>query len=79
VRRAPEHRTRDPRSGRAPRLARYTPSHRSGPVKYFRREEGGVSQFNYWRDNLLLTWMQARLLLGFVPRLPLLVWRKLRT
>ena len=48
-------------------------------MKYFRREEGGVSQFNYWRDNLLLTWMQARLLLGFEARLPLLVWRKLRT
>ena len=49
----------------------------AAPVKYFRPEEGGVSHFNYWRDNALLTWMHARLLLGFLLRLPLLVWRKL--
>jgi hypothetical protein len=48
------------------------------PVKYFRAEEGGVSHFNYVRDNALLTWMHARLLLGFILRLPLLIYRLLR-
>jgi glycosyltransferase involved in cell wall biosynthesis len=46
-------------------------------VKYFRPDEGGVSHFNYLRDNLLLSWMHARLLLGFVLRLPLLLLRRL--
>ncbi len=45
------------------------------PVKYFKPEEGGVSHFNYWRDNLLLTWMHTRLFLGFVRRLPRLLSR----
>ncbi len=45
-------------------------------VKYFRPEEGGVSHFNYLRDNLLLSWMHARLLLGFVWRLPVLLVRR---
>ncbi len=40
------------------------------PVRYFRPEEGGVSHFNYWRDNLLLSWMHLRLALGFLLRLP---------
>jgi glycosyltransferase involved in cell wall biosynthesis len=48
------------------------------PVRYFRPEEGGVSHFNYWRDNVLLTWMHARLFTGFWLRLPLLAWRRLR-
>ncbi|CAL96533.1 glycosyltransferase family 2 protein [Azoarcus olearius] len=47
------------------------------PVKYFRADEGGVSHFNYWRDNALLTWMHSRLFAGFVLRLPLLLWRRL--
>lgn len=47
------------------------------PVKYFSPEEGGVSHFNYLRDNLLLTWMHSRLFAGFVLRLPLLLWRRL--
>jgi glycosyltransferase involved in cell wall biosynthesis len=47
-------------------------------VRYFRADEGGVSHFNYLRDNLLLTWMHARLLAGFVLRLPLLLARRLR-
>jgi glycosyltransferase involved in cell wall biosynthesis len=46
------------------------------PVKYFNREEGGVSHFNYWRDNALLTWMHTRLFLGFVVRLPVLMLRR---
>jgi glycosyltransferase involved in cell wall biosynthesis len=48
------------------------------PVRYFRAEDGGVSHFRYLRDNILLTWMHARLLAGFVLRLPLLLWRRLR-
>ncbi len=47
------------------------------PVRYFRAEEGGVSHFNYLRDNTLLTWMHTRLFLGFVLRLPVLAWRRL--
>jgi len=43
-------------------------------VRYFRGDEGGVSHFHYWRDNALLTWMHARLLIGFVLRLPWLLW-----
>lgn len=47
-------------------------------VRYFRPDEGGVSHFNYLRDNLLLSWMHGRLLLGFVVRLPLLIARRIR-
>jgi glycosyltransferase involved in cell wall biosynthesis len=47
------------------------------PVRYFTPEEGGVSHFNYWRDNVLLTSMYTRLFLGFVLRLPLLLARRL--
>ena len=47
------------------------------PVKYLQAHEGGVSHFNYRRDNLLLTWMHIRLMVGFVLRLPMLVMRKL--
>ena len=48
------------------------------PVRYLSADEGGVSHFNYWRDNVLLTWMHMRLLVGFVFRLPLLAIRRLR-
>jgi len=47
------------------------------PVKYLQEHEGGVSHFNYRRDNLLLTWMHIRLMVGFVVRLPLLMIGKL--
>ena len=47
------------------------------PVRYFQASEGGVSHFKYLRDNTLLTWMHTRLFLGFVLRLPMLIWRKL--
>ena len=49
------------------------------PVKYLRADEGGVSHFNYLRDNTLLTWMHLRLMLGFLLRLPLLLRRRLNT
>ena len=48
------------------------------PVKYLTAEEGGVSHFRYGRDNALLTWMHARLMVEFVLRLPGLLWRKAR-
>jgi glycosyltransferase involved in cell wall biosynthesis len=49
----------------------------NAPVRYFTPEEGGVSHFNYLRDNLLLSGMHTRLFTGFVLRLPLLLWRRL--
>ena len=48
------------------------------PVRYFSPAEGGVSHFNYWRDNALLTWMHSRLFAGFLLRLPVLAVRRLR-
>jgi glycosyltransferase involved in cell wall biosynthesis len=48
-------------------------------IRYLRPDEGGVSHFNYFRDNLLLAWMHARLFFGFLLRLPLLVARRLRS
>lgn len=48
------------------------------PVKYLRPDEGGVSHFNYWRDNVLLTWMHTRLVLESLVRMPWLLWRKFR-
>ena len=48
----------------------------AAPVKYLTAEEGGVSHFRYGRDNVLLTWMHLRLMLEFVLRLPLLLWRR---
>jgi glycosyltransferase involved in cell wall biosynthesis len=53
------------------------PINLDAPVRYLSAEEGGVSHFRYGRDNLLLTWMHTRLMLEFVCRLPLLVWRRL--
>jgi glycosyltransferase involved in cell wall biosynthesis len=55
------------------------PLSKPAPVRYLRREEGGVSHFHYLRDNLLLTWMHTRLMLGFLPRLPLLLGYRLRS
>ena len=55
------------------------PVSKPAPVRYFRREEGGVSHFHYVRDNLLLAWMHVRLILGFLPRLPLLLGYRLRS
>ncbi len=53
-----------------------TPINLPAAVRYFRPEEGGVSHFNYWRDNVLLTSMHFRLFLGFLLRLPLLIMRR---
>ena len=54
------------------------PVNLDAPVKYLAACEGGVSHFNYLRDNTLLTWMHLRLVLGFIVRLPLLLFRRLR-
>jgi len=48
------------------------------PVKYLSPAEGGVSHFNYLRDNVLLTFMHLRLLLETVLRLPVLLPRRWR-
>lgn len=45
--------------------------------RYFNAAEGGVSHFNYLRDNILITWMYFRLLIEFFIRLPVLLLRKL--
>ncbi|MET0378809.1 MAG: glycosyltransferase family 2 protein, partial [Spongiibacteraceae bacterium] len=55
------------------------PINLSSPVRYLRAEEGGVSHFNYWRDNRLLTWMHLRLMIGFAMRLPWLLWRRFKS
>jgi len=55
-----------------------TPINLDAPVKYLRADEGGVSHFHYGRDNALLTWMHLRLMVEFVLRSPLLVWRRAR-
>jgi glycosyltransferase involved in cell wall biosynthesis len=54
------------------------PVNLDAPVRYLSADEGGVSHFRYGRDNLLLTWMHTRLMVEFVLRLPLLLWRKAR-
>ena len=54
-----------------------TPVNIAAPVKYLRADEGGVSHFNYLRDNVLLTWMHARLMFEFLFRLPALLRRRL--
>ena len=45
------------------------------PVRYLTEMEDGVSQFRYLRDNVLLTGMHIRLLVGCLWRLPYLLWR----
>jgi glycosyltransferase involved in cell wall biosynthesis len=54
------------------------PINLEAPVRYFRADEGGVSHFRYGRDNLLLSWMHARLFSGFLLRLPVLIARRLK-
>lgn len=54
------------------------PVNLDAPVKYLSTEEGGVSHFRYGRDNLLLSWMHTRLMVEFVLRLPVLLWRRAR-
>lgn len=55
-----------------------TPINIDAPVRYPKKEDGGVSHFHYGRDNLLLAWMHTRLMLGGLLRLPQQAWRKAR-
>ena len=55
-----------------------TPINLAAPVRYLTAEEGGVSHFQYGRDNVLLSWMHLRLMLEFAWRLPGLVMRRVR-
>ena len=47
------------------------------PVRYLRPEEGGITHFRYGRDNVLLTWMHFRLVMGMLARLPVLCLRRI--
>jgi len=47
------------------------------PVRYFRPEEGGVSHFNYLRDNVILFCMHVRLVVESLLRLPFLIGRRI--
>jgi hypothetical protein len=47
------------------------------PVRYPSRQQGGITHFHYLRDNTLLVWTHARLILGMIVRIPkLLRFRK---
>jgi glycosyltransferase involved in cell wall biosynthesis len=45
-------------------------------VRYLDTSEGGVSHFKYVRDNVILTWMHARLFFEAVVRMPLMLLRR---
>lgn len=54
----------------------FRPINLPAPVRYFTPAQGGVSHFRYLRDNVLLSWMHLRLVVGSVRRLPtILRWR----
>jgi glycosyltransferase involved in cell wall biosynthesis len=52
------------------------------PIRYtpveVRYPEDGSSHFHYLRDNVIISWMHTRLIVGMLLRLPMLLWRKLR-
>ncbi|MEX2381203.1 MAG: glycosyltransferase family 2 protein [Opitutales bacterium] len=47
-----------------------TPINRQAPVRYLKKEDGGVSHFHYGRDNIKLIVMHVRLAFGLLRRLP---------
>jgi glycosyltransferase involved in cell wall biosynthesis len=49
------------------------------PVRYFQRQDGGVSHFKYVRDNILLVFMYVRLFAELLPRLPRLLSQRIRS
>jgi glycosyltransferase involved in cell wall biosynthesis len=55
----------------------HDPINRAVPVRYFRPEEGGISHFCYFRDNVALFFMHVRLLLESLVRMPFLLARRL--
>ena len=52
------------------------------PIRYtpveVRYPEDGASHFHYLRDNVIISWMHTRLIIGMLLRLPMLLWRKVR-
>lgn len=40
--------------------------------------DNGVSHFQMFRDNVGISWMHTRLVCAMLPRIPMLLWRKLR-
>jgi glycosyltransferase involved in cell wall biosynthesis len=48
----------------------------AAPVRYFRADEGGVTHFHYWRDNVLLISMFFRLAPGWIARIPVMLVRR---
>ncbi len=46
----------------------------SGRVTYPR---GGISHFNMWQDNVLISWLHTRLIVGMLIRLPWLLGRRI--
>lgn len=54
------------------------PINLDAPVRYLSASEGGVSHFHYVRDNVLLTWMHTRLVIGALWRLPALMLYRVR-
>jgi len=56
----------------------FAPLNLPAPVRYWKSHQGGVSHFNYVRDNALLISMHLRLLFGFLVRLPTLLARRVR-
>lgn len=44
--------------------------------RYFTPAQGGVSHFHYLRTNAVLAWMHTRLMIGFLLRLPWLIWQR---
>jgi glycosyltransferase involved in cell wall biosynthesis len=57
----------------------FRPINLPAPVYYFGPEQGGVSHFRYLRDNLLLSWMHARLVMSFVRHLPTILPQRIRS
>lgn len=55
----------------------HRPLNLPAPVRYLNAAQGGVSHFNYWRDNAWLSWTHIRLFSGFLLRLPLLAAQQL--
>lgn len=51
------------------------------PLRYkpieVRYHELGKSHFRYFRDNVEISWMHTRLIIGMMLRLPRLLWRKI--
>jgi glycosyltransferase involved in cell wall biosynthesis len=48
-------------------------------VRYVPADEGGVSHFRMFRDNALISWMHTRMVFGAIFRIPVFVFRWLRS